>query len=122
VEGTEVIESPLLLVSGPPLGSRSSPGSSMSAPGEGSWGSSVGVAPPAGRDVPGVGEGGADGVGEGTALGRADGVGEGFGVAGGRDGSGCAEDFAELSGTTRYPSRKYAYQALTVLRYASEWL
>jgi hypothetical protein len=94
----------------------------MSAPGEGSWGFSGGVAPSAGPDVPGVGEGCADGVGEGTALGRADGVAEGFGVDGGRDGSGCAGDFAELSGATRYPSRKYAYQALTVRRYASEWL
>ncbi|WP_039932378.1 hypothetical protein [Streptomyces viridochromogenes] len=59
-----------------------------------------------------------------------EGVGEGFGedfgaVAAGRDGSGRAEedpveapaeDPAEASGTTRCPSRKYAYQALTVRR------
>ena len=84
----------------------------MSVPGGGSWGSSVLSAPPAGRDLVGAGESGADGVRDGEALGEGDDVGSGVGF--GRDGSGRVDAFAELSGTTRCPSRKYAYQALTV--------
>jgi hypothetical protein len=122
VEGETVIESALLLVSGAPLGSSFSPGSSMSGSGTGSCGSSGFSGSVAGPVPAGAGEAGVDGVRDGGALGRAEGVRDGFGVAAGRDGSGRAEedpaekDPAEPSGTTRCPSRKYVYQALTVRR------
>jgi hypothetical protein len=95
--------------------------------GTGTTGSAV--LPLAGRELEGVGEAGTDGVGagEGVVLGRGDGFGVEVGF--GREGSGRVEDRTpgsavrvEPSGTTRCPSRKYAYQARTVRRYAAEWL
>ena len=56
-------------------------------------------------------------------LGRGAGDGEAFGADADRDGFGRAEDAGDAgdwagppSGTTRCPSRKYAYQAFTVRR------
>lgn len=92
--------------------------------GRGATGSAV--LPLGGRELEGVGEAETDGVGEGEGvLGRGDC--SGFGFA--REGSGRVEvrtagsaALVEPSATTRCPSRKYAYQARTVRRYAAEWL
>src|SRR5262249_9457464 len=102
-------------VSGP-MGS-SPVGSPRLGVGMGSAGACVPGAAPAEVDGPGEGAAGVGGgVRDGPGPGRRwDSVGEGFGVLG-RDGAGRSRDKAGRSGTTRCPSRKYAYQALTVRR------